>query len=197
MTGAAFVLAITEYAKEHGIPNGAPVSIVAPSAAIYSVIGSLLDSVLTSDYEMPIDVDKEQVRIQNFLANNYYNAEEIYYAVRGAIGMLTAELQAIGGDDATAIVNLISTFIDGVDGFRTEVFFTEKRRVYGSNLTAQRLKNNINAYAETLQKALEAFYRHPDKIKQMTQNAMRMDFSWNVPGGSVYKYFNLLKTGHL
>ena len=120
MTGAAFVLAITEYAKEHGIPNGAPVSIVAPSAAIYSVIGSLLDSVLTSDYEMPIDVDKEQVRIQNFLANNYYNAEEIYYAVRGAIGMLTAELQAIGGDDATAIVNLISTFIDGDGGLRDE-----------------------------------------------------------------------------
>lgn len=92
---------------------------------------------------------------------------------------------------------LVDTIEDGVDGFRTEVFFTEKRRVYGSNLTAQRLKNNINAYAETLQKALEAFYRHPDKIKQMTQNAMRKDFSWNVPGGSVYKYFNLLKTGHL
>lgn len=92
---------------------------------------------------------------------------------------------------------LVDTIEDGVDGFRTEVFFTEKRRVYGSNLTAQRLKNNINAYAETLQKAFEAFYRHPDKIRQMTQNAMRKDFSWNVPGGSVYKYFNLLKTGHL
>lgn len=92
---------------------------------------------------------------------------------------------------------LVDTIEDGVDGFRTEVFFTEKRRVYGSNLTAQRLKNNINAYAETLQKAFEAFYRHPDKIRQMTQNAMRKDFSWNLPGGSVYKYFNLLKTGHL
>ncbi len=92
---------------------------------------------------------------------------------------------------------LVDTIEDGVDGFRTEVFFTEKRRVYGSNLTAQRLKNNINAYAETLQKALEAFYRHPDKIKQMTKKAMEKDFSWNVAEGSVYKYFNLLKTGHL
>lgn len=35
---------------------------------------------------------------------------------------------------------LVDTIEDGVDGFRTEVFFTEKRRVYGSNLTAQRLK---------------------------------------------------------
>ncbi len=92
---------------------------------------------------------------------------------------------------------LVDTIEDGIDGFRTEVFFTEKRRVYGSNLTAKRLKNNVNAYAETLQKALEAFYLRPEKIRQMTVNAMHKDFSWDVPEGSVYKYFNLLKTGHL
>lgn len=92
---------------------------------------------------------------------------------------------------------LVDTIEDGIDGFRTEVFFTDKRRVYGSNLTAQRLKNNVNAYAETLQKSLEVFYLHPDRIKQMTKNAMVKDFSWDVPDGSVYKYFNLLKTGHL
>ena len=92
---------------------------------------------------------------------------------------------------------LVDTIEDGVDGFRTEVFFTEKRHVYGSNLTAQRLKNNINAYAETLEKVFETFYLHPEKIKQMTKKAMQKDFSWDVPDGSVYKYFNLLKTGHL
>ena len=40
---------------------------------------------------------------------------------------------------------LVDTVDDGVNGFRTEVFFTEGRRVYGNNLTAKRLKNNVNA----------------------------------------------------
>lgn len=92
---------------------------------------------------------------------------------------------------------LVDTIEDGVDGFRTEVFFTDKRCVYGNNITAKRLKNNVNAYTETLQKSLETFYLQPEKIKKMTENAMKKDFSWNVPNGSVYKYFNLLKTGHL
>lgn len=93
---------------------------------------------------------------------------------------------------------LVDTIDDGVDGFRTEVFFSQqKRRVYGNNLAAQRLKNNVNAYAETLEKALEIFYRHPDKIARMIYNAMHKDFSWNVEGGSIYKYRQLFKTGHI
>lgn len=93
---------------------------------------------------------------------------------------------------------LVDTIENGVDGFRTEVFFSShKRRVYGNNLTAQRLKNNTNAYAETLCKALETFYCHFDKIRRMTVNAMRKDFSWDVEGGSIYKYRQLFKTGHL
>lgn len=92
---------------------------------------------------------------------------------------------------------LVDTIEDGVDGFRTEVFFAQNRRVYGTNIIAQRLKNNVNAYAETLQKALTTFYAHPEKIKQMTENAMRKDFSWNVESGSLAKYHSLLHTGHL
>lgn len=92
---------------------------------------------------------------------------------------------------------LVDTIEDGVDGFRTEVFFTENRRVYGNNLTAQRLKNNVNAYQETLEKALQTFYENPQKITEMKTAAMRKDFGWTVEGGSVYKYYNLLRTGHL
>lgn len=92
---------------------------------------------------------------------------------------------------------LVDTIEDGVDGFRTEVFFTENRRVYGNNLTAKRLKNNVNAYAETLEKALRTFYENPQKISEMKKSAMHKDFSWDVEGGSVYKYYNLLRTGHL
>jgi len=93
---------------------------------------------------------------------------------------------------------LVDTIDNDVDGFRTEVFFSpSKRRVYGNNLTAQRLKNNVNAYTETLTKALETFYRHHDKLVQMTANAMHKDFSWNVQNGSIYKYRQLFKTGHI
>ncbi len=92
---------------------------------------------------------------------------------------------------------LVDTIDDGIDGFRTEAFFSNKRRVFGTNLAAQRLKNNENAYTETLEKALQTFYENPEKIKQMQINAMHKDFSWDVEGGSVYKYFNLLTSGHL
>ena len=92
---------------------------------------------------------------------------------------------------------LVDTVEDGVDGFRTEVFFADGRRVYGANLTAQRLKNNVNAYAETLQKALNTFYENANVITEMKKNAMMKDFGWNVKDGSLYKYYNLLKFGHL
>ena len=92
---------------------------------------------------------------------------------------------------------LVDTIDDGVNGFRTEVFFTEGRRVYGSNLTAQRLKNNVNAYAETLRKSLDTFYENPETIMQMKKNAMIKDFGWSVEGGSLEKYYNLLRFGHL
>lgn len=93
---------------------------------------------------------------------------------------------------------LVDTIEHGVDGFRTEAFFSPKnRRVYGNNLTAQRLKNNVNAYTEALFKALETFYRHPLVLKNMTINAMKKDFSWDVENGSIYKYYQLFKTGHI
>ena len=92
---------------------------------------------------------------------------------------------------------LVDTIDDGIDGFRTEVFFTDKRRVYGSNTIASRLKNNINAYAETLEKVLLTFYANPAQIDLMRINALHKDFSWNVPNGSLTKYHNLFHFGHL
>lgn len=92
---------------------------------------------------------------------------------------------------------LVDTIDDGIDGFRTEAFFSNNRRVYGSNFAGQRLKNNENAYTETLDKALSTFYSTPNLILAMKRNAMHKDFSWDVPDGSVYKYHNLLQTGHL
>lgn len=90
---------------------------------------------------------------------------------------------------------LVDTINDCENGFRTEVFFAGSERVYGSNLKAQKLKNNINAYADTLLKALKCFYLTPNILRLMTVNAMKKDFSWSVPNGSVYKYYNLFKTG--
>ncbi len=92
---------------------------------------------------------------------------------------------------------LVDTIDDGTDGFRTEVFFADNRRVYGNNITARRIKNNENAYSETLLKSLNTFYHNPEKIKEMQANALRKDFSWSTADGSLYKYYRLFKTGHL
>lgn len=98
---------------------------------------------------------------------------------------------------ATSTGGLVDTINDGVDGFRTEVFFANGVKVYGSNLKAQKFKNNVNAYADTLNKALKCFYNTPNVMHIMTENAMKKDFGWSVPNGSVYKYYKLFKTGSL
>jgi len=98
---------------------------------------------------------------------------------------------------ATSTGGLVDTINDCVDGFRTEVFFAKGVRVYGSNLMAQKFKNNVNAYAHTLAKALDYFYNARNELNLMTQNAIKKDFGWNVQGGSVYKYYKLFTTGAL
>ena len=98
---------------------------------------------------------------------------------------------------ATSTGGLVDTINDCIDGFRTEVFFAKGIRVYGSNLMAQKFKNNVNAYAHTLAKALNYFYNARSELNLMTQNAIKKDFGWNVQGGSVYKYYKLFTTGAL
>ncbi len=92
---------------------------------------------------------------------------------------------------------LVDTIDDCENGFRTEVFFLNGTRVYGSDAKAQKLKNNVDAYADILYKALKCFYTTPNVLHIMTANAMKKDFSWTVPNGSVYQYYKLFKTGNL
>ena len=92
---------------------------------------------------------------------------------------------------------LVDTIDDKIDGFRTEVFFSDNRHVYGNNLTARRLKNNENAYTETLENALLTFYEMPNFFAAMQRRAMEKDFSWDVKDGSLEKYYSLLHCGHL
>lgn len=98
---------------------------------------------------------------------------------------------------ATSTGGLVDTINDCVDGFRTEVFFAKGIKVYGSNLIAQKLKNNVNAYADTLSKALKYYHTLRDELTVMTQNAIKKDFGWNVEKGSVYRYYKLFTTGAL
>ena len=56
------------------------------------------------------------------------------------------------------------------------------------------MKNNVNAYAETLEKVLDAFYQTPDKITAMKKKAMEKDFSWKE-GGMLREYYNLFHYG--
>ena len=125
--------------------------------------------------------------------------DQFAYAVQLASDfyLMPCRFEPCGLPVAMSTGGLVDTVDDGVNGFRTEVFFTEGRRVYGNNLTAKRLKNNVNAYAETLQKVLDTFYNNPQTITEMKKNAMIKNFGWDVEDGSLYKYYNLLRFGHL
>ena len=92
---------------------------------------------------------------------------------------------------------LVDTIDDGVDGFRTLVFFGNTTQIYGSLKDGKRLKNNTNAYAEVLLKALDVFENNPKKLQQMAEQAMRKDFSWDVENSGIHLYHKLLTTGHL
>ena len=98
----------------------------------------------------------------------------------------------------TSTGGLVDTIENGVDGFRTDIFFAQGIKIYDTtNHRSRKIKDNTMAYAETLYKALHCFYNNPQLIETMKINAMKKDFSWNIADGAVYKYYNLLKTGHL
>ncbi len=92
---------------------------------------------------------------------------------------------------------LVDTIDDGIDGFRTSVFFGNTIQIYGSEKDGKRLKNNTNAYADVLVKALDVFENNPEKLQQMAESAMRKDFSWDVENSGIHLYHKLLTTGHL
>ncbi len=98
---------------------------------------------------------------------------------------------------ATSTGGLVDTIQNNINGFRTEVFFADGNRVYGPNLQAQHLKNNFNAYAETLERAIRCFYTTPKTLHQMQSTAMSNDFGWTIPDGSVFKYDRLFHTGRI
>ncbi len=98
---------------------------------------------------------------------------------------------------ATSTGGLVDSIDDKMDGFRTEVFFSEDRHVYGNNKTARRLQNNENAYTETLDESLQTFYDMPNFLLAMQRRAMEKDFSWDTKGGSLEKYYTLFHKGHL
>ena len=97
---------------------------------------------------------------------------------------------------ATSTGGLVDSIDDKMDGFRTEVFFSDNRHVYGNNTNARRLQNNENAYIETLSESLQTFYDMPNFIKAMQQRAMEKDFSWDTQNGSLEKYYELFHNGH-
>ncbi|MBR2480511.1 MAG: hypothetical protein IKB56_04295, partial [Clostridia bacterium] len=77
MTASAIILAISADPDSFGIPNSAPVAIVAPAAAIYSLVGSLLST--DQEFEVAVDTDK----ITTYANTGVYSAQEYYYALHG------------------------------------------------------------------------------------------------------------------
>ncbi|MBQ8178028.1 MAG: hypothetical protein IJ033_02430, partial [Clostridia bacterium] len=88
MTATSIILAITADPDTFGIPNGAPVAIVAPSAAIYSLASSLL----MTDQEFQIAIDES--KISTYANSGVYSAQEYYYAIHGLVDNYRVALKA-------------------------------------------------------------------------------------------------------
>ncbi len=100
---------------------------------------------------------------------------------------------------ATSTGGLVDTIIHKTDGYRTDVFYSEKGTLmYGDAVNAKKQKTNFVAYKKTLKEALDTFYKDPKKHKEIVINAMKKDFSWSANvTGSAHKYYKLLKTGKI
>ncbi len=103
---------------------------------------------------------------------------------------------------ATSTGGLVDTIVDGTDGFLTDVFYgfkyPDEKLFVNKKIKPEDLpKGNIEAFTETMNRALKTYYDEPEKIKEMAKTAMQRDFSWDLPGGSLDKYDNLFRTGRV
>ena len=111
-------------------------------------------------------------------------------------GLTQMEAMAAGNlPVALAAGGLVDTIENDKDGFISDVFYGYKynklirgKKVFG-------VRNNTDAFAATLKKALDTFYNNPEKIKTMSIKAMEKDFSWAAPNGPLEKYDELFTTG--
>lgn len=187
--------------KYRNSPDGFPVFILggAGNKDIFSDLMSLKDTARQIDRAFAKRIFvfrgyKDEFAYSVQLASDFYMMPSYFEPC----GLTQMEAMAKGTlPIATSTGGLVDTIADGVDGFRTEAFFAGGERVYGTNLIAQHLKNNMNAYESVMEKALRYFYAAPDLLRQMQINAMKDDFSWSSPEGSVYKYYRLFMTGSI
>lgn len=187
--------------KYRNSPDGFPIFILggAGNKDLYSDLMTLKDTARQIDREFAKRIFvfrgyKDQFAYSVQLAADFYMMPSYFEPC----GLTQMEAMAKGSlPIATSTGGLVDTIADGIDGFRTEAFFADGERIYGTNLMAQRLKNNLNAYEAVLEKALRCYYVAPDIMRNMQCRAMQDDFSWSSPNGSVYKYFKLFTTGSL
>lgn len=101
---------------------------------------------------------------------------------------------------ATSTGGLVNTIKDNVDGFRTKEFYDIEdgwrttTKLYGDK-SHNEFSSNGEAYCEAIERALNVYYNDHKKFEQMQKTAMQNDFSWDMPGGALDKYINLIKTG--
>lgn len=101
---------------------------------------------------------------------------------------------------ATSTGGLVNTIRDNVDGFRTKEFYDIEdgwrttTKLYGDK-SHNEFSSNGDAYCEAMERALNVYYNDHNKFEQMQKTAMQNDFSWDMPGGALDKYINLIKTG--
>ncbi len=115
-------------------------------------------------------------------------------------GLIQMETMAKGTIPiATSTGGLKDTITDGENGFLTNRFFgfNSNSLIYDNGQPFNdMLVDNVSAIDEAMTRALRMYYKSPETIQEMSIAAMEKDFSWDVRGGALDQYWNLMKTGH-
>ena len=122
-------------------------------------------------------------------------------------GLIQMEVMAKGVIPiATATGGLVSTIDDTYNGFLSSVFYDEKdsnnpyvknngKMVYVGTNMKNIPETNWRGFEDAMKKALHTYFNMPNRFVKMQKTAMLKDFSWDVRGGALDKYVQLMKNG--
>lgn len=199
--------ALVEVAKNLPKDSEAPIVIIGGGPYDKAYLNSL-KTMKDEIMDVNPDFGKRIAIVEGFVhTNTLANAGDFFIVPSNyePCGLTQLEAMAKGAlPVATSTGGLVNTVQDGVDGFRTKVFYdsdsNERKVLYKSDSVKNEKdmpKYNHQAMAATILEALNVFNNDKEKIAQMKQTAMSRDFSWEVPNGPLEKYRNLFTTGKL
>ncbi len=196
--------ALIQYAKENvNTPvEKLPLFIIGgkiSQQSTYDALKDMKDYLFNADNGAYKEIAKRIVLVNGYVNTNLLATAADLFMVPSVFepcGLTQMEAMAKGAlPIATSTGGLVNTVRDGIDGFRTKAFFEQQGHETKDRLYGEGFSTNGEAYCEALNRAINTFRDNRTRFEEMQKVALKNDFSWNVPGGALDKYINLMRTG--